>query len=60
MNSPCTRDCRLDDNDLCLGCFRLIDEIYDWKSFTEDEQLNIINLISERKSVWEKENCRKA
>jgi len=57
MKSPCTRDCRLDDNDLCLGCFRLIDEIYDWKSFTEDEQLKIINLISERKSVWENKNC---
>lgn len=60
MQSPCTRDCRLDDNDLCLGCFRFLDEIYDWKSFTEDEHLNIINLISERKFVWEKENCRKA
>jgi len=57
MQSPCTRDCRLDDNDLCLGCFRFLDEIYNWKSSTEDEQLKIINLISERKSVWEKENC---
>lgn len=37
-----------------------MEEIYDWKSYTEDEQLKIINLISERKSVWEKENCRKA
>lgn len=60
MQSPCTRDCRLDDNDLCLGCFRFIDEIYEWKSHTEAEQLKIINLIPERKSVWEKENCRKA
>ena len=60
MQSPCNRDCRLDDNDLCLGCFRFIDEIYNWKSLTEDEHLNIINLISERKSVWEKENCRKS
>lgn len=60
MQSPCNRDCRLDDNDLCLGCFRYLNEIYDWKKLKEDQQLEIINLISERKSVWEKENCRKA
>lgn len=29
--SPCTSVCRMDaDSDLCLGCFRTIDEIVAW------------------------------
>lgn len=60
MRSPCNRDCRLNDDDLCLGCFRLLDEIYDWKSYSEEEQQNIINECNKRKLVYLKENFRKA
>ena len=30
IESPCIRHCCLDDNDVCLGCFRSIDEITGW------------------------------
>ncbi|WP_449230177.1 DUF1289 domain-containing protein [Azospirillum doebereinerae] len=28
--SPCVRHCTLNDEDVCLGCFRSLDEIKDW------------------------------
>lgn len=28
--SPCIRNCCLDDNDTCLGCFRTLEEIKEW------------------------------
>ncbi|MGF7174422.1 DUF1289 domain-containing protein [Azospirillum doebereinerae] len=28
--SPCVRQCTLNDDDVCLGCFRSLDEIKDW------------------------------
>jgi len=28
--SPCVRNCCLDSNDICLGCFRSMDEIMMW------------------------------
>ena len=31
-NSPCVRNCCLDQQDICLGCGRSIDEITAWHS----------------------------
>jgi len=28
--SPCIRNCCLDDDLICLGCFRALDEIKEW------------------------------
>lgn len=30
IESPCIRHCCLNDNDVCLGCFRSIEEITGW------------------------------
>ena len=30
--SPCRRECCLDDDDVCLGCGRLLSEIREWKA----------------------------
>ncbi len=30
VESPCTRNCCLDENDMCLGCFRILPEIMAW------------------------------
>ncbi|MFZ3155160.1 DUF1289 domain-containing protein [Pseudomonas sp.] len=30
MASPCRRQCCLDDQDICLGCGRTLQEILDW------------------------------
>ena len=28
--SPCIRNCCLDDEDICLGCFRSVQEVIAW------------------------------
>ncbi|EKO3464267.1 DUF1289 domain-containing protein [Vibrio fluvialis] len=35
--SPCIRNCCLDDNDVCLGCFRTLEEILAWTRSSEPE-----------------------
>ncbi|MDO7597714.1 MAG: DUF1289 domain-containing protein [Pseudomonadota bacterium] len=30
INSPCVRNCCLNEHDICLGCFRSLDEIKLW------------------------------
>lgn len=47
--SPCVRNCCLDPNDICCGCFRSIDEITGWAGRTEQEQLAILEKCEERK-----------
>ncbi len=41
IESPCIRDCCLDQHDICLGCFRTLDEIMQWSSLGDCERLQI-------------------
>ncbi|MEI6706264.1 MAG: DUF1289 domain-containing protein [Methylococcales bacterium] len=44
LSSPCVRNCCLDDNDICLGCFRTLDEITHWIDVDEQtRQLFLAN-----------------
>jgi predicted Fe-S protein YdhL (DUF1289 family) len=36
--SPCIRLCTLDDQDVCLGCFRSMAEICAWSRASNDER----------------------
>jgi predicted Fe-S protein YdhL (DUF1289 family) len=40
--SPCVRNCCLDENDCCLGCYRHIDEIIRWSNAGDEEKLEIL------------------
>ncbi len=40
IESPCKRICELSQS-ICIGCGRDIDDIKNWKNFT-DEQKNIV------------------
>lgn len=43
IESPCIRNCCLDDNDICLGCFRSLDEILSWSASTLEEKQKILS-----------------
>jgi len=49
-SSPCQKKCCLDDNDICLGCFRSLDEITRWVKANTEERLEIIIKAKSRKS----------
>ena len=48
--SPCVRNCCLDEQDTCLGCFRHLDEITGWQGFTRAEKIAILAKCSQRKA----------
>lgn len=46
--SPCVSICALDENDLCTGCQRSIDEITRWGRMTNDERRDVLRSTQER------------
>ncbi len=42
IESPCIRNCCLDENNVCVGCFRSLDEIVAWGSSTNKEKKKIL------------------
>ncbi|NOI17241.1 DUF1289 domain-containing protein [Vibrio coralliilyticus] len=39
---PCVRNCCLDGEDVCLGCFRTLNEILEWRSYTDEEKQAVL------------------
>ena len=50
------RNCCLDDDDVCLGCFRHIDEITSWRAYSDEEKQNVVSLCKQRKEENQKES----
>jgi uncharacterized protein len=48
--SPCVRNCCLDDDLICLGCFRSVDEIKEWGMVGDDRRLAVLQNALGRKS----------
>ena len=40
--SPCVDICALDDNDICIGCFRHGNEISQWGKYSDEEKLEVL------------------
>ena len=48
--SPCTRICVVDETRyLCRGCYRTLDEISKWMSFTREEKLALLTELAQRR-----------
>ncbi|MGB1197926.1 MAG: DUF1289 domain-containing protein [Thalassotalea sp.] len=47
--SPCISKCCLDPEDVCVGCFRHVEEIRAWRKLDEAGQKNILRLCEQRK-----------
>lgn len=42
VRTPCVRICTLDQQRVCIGCGRTIEEIGDWPFMDDEERLDII------------------
>ena len=47
--SPCTGICSLNDDDICVGCGRTIDEIVGWASLTPVAKAAVNDKATERR-----------
>ncbi len=50
IESPCVRNCCLDEKDICLGCFRSLPEITQWSTVNEITQREILVNSAKRKA----------
>ena len=51
--SPCNRVCTVDpETDLCIGCFRSLDEISRWTRYTNAEREAIRAALAERQRTF--------
>ncbi len=48
VKSPCISVCVLDDDDVCMGCYRSAAEITDWVMMDDDEKREVIKRSRER------------
>ena len=48
-NSSCIRNCCLSGNDICLGCFRHLDEILSWNSMNNKQKQTTLLKCKQRK-----------
>ncbi len=54
IKSPCIRNCCLNNDDHCLGCFRSIDEICNWSSSNDVERKSILKKCELRRQAYNK------
>jgi predicted Fe-S protein YdhL (DUF1289 family) len=48
--SPCIRQCCLDADDVCLGCFRSLPEIVKWLEVNDVERARFISNAERRRA----------
>nr|WP_210561252.1 DUF1289 domain-containing protein [Psychrosphaera aestuarii] len=46
--SPCVRNCCLNEQDVCIGCFRDISEIMAWSSMSNSEKEETLKHCKQR------------
>lgn len=47
VKSPCIKVCKL-QHDICIGCFRTINEIKHWRKMTQSEKQKVLDNIKQR------------
>ncbi|HDH15911.1 MAG TPA: DUF1289 domain-containing protein [Gammaproteobacteria bacterium] len=48
VTSLCIDNCRLNDDDICRGCFRSLQEILEWGETSSSRRLEILDRVTER------------
>jgi len=51
VRSPCMRNCCLDDELICLGCFRSIEEIQEWTLVDDHRRRQILQNAERRREA---------
>ncbi len=49
--SPCVSLCCLDDDDVCMGCLRHVDEITSWHGMSDDERRELLAELEKRREL---------
>ena len=52
INSPCTKQCKLNENDICTGCYRDKEEIMIWNKSSDLTKKIILWMCELRESKY--------
>jgi len=50
VKSPCIEVCALNDQDICIGCYRTANEIIEWFSAPKERKREILASVDQRRS----------
>lgn len=50
VQSPCVRNCCLSEDDICLGCFRSLQEICEWSQSDAQKRISILQNATLRRA----------
>jgi predicted Fe-S protein YdhL (DUF1289 family) len=53
VESPCIENCCLNNEKICLGCFRSLDEISQWQQMNDRTRQNVLLKAEQRRSAHE-------
>ena len=51
-NNPCVKNCCLNQQNVCLGCFRTLEEILAWHDYSEDDTKVAMLKCEKRKTAY--------
>jgi predicted Fe-S protein YdhL (DUF1289 family) len=51
IESPCVRNCCLNEVDICIGCFRTLHEITQWSVVSDATKQQILERVAERRII---------
>ncbi len=46
--SPCVDICALDNNDICMGCYRSVEEITYWNNYNNQQKREVLERAEKR------------
>lgn len=49
VGSPCISVCALNEDDVCMGCYRTADEITQWILLDNQERIQVLEQAAERR-----------
>jgi predicted Fe-S protein YdhL (DUF1289 family) len=49
VQSPCLSICFLDEEDVCMGCYRNAQEITDWQQLSSEQRTEVLKLVVQRR-----------
>lgn len=48
--SPCISVCRLDEQKVCTGCWRHVEDIREWRAATDERRREIVRQADQRRT----------
>lgn len=53
MKSPCFNVCELDEDNICIGCGRSLEQILKWTNYTKEEREEIMRSLNKKDKSYE-------